>query len=319
MNDAEKQALNAALVPYLSQIESGLRDLPLDDNIPLFYDPIRYFLDIPGKRIRPLLLLLTAEALGQKTEKALPAALAVELLHNFTLVHDDIMDQDDTRRGHLTIHKKWDVATAILAGDGLMGLAFQSLLQTPVKDVAAMARRFTETMLVVCEGQGLDKMFETEPIVEPPRYLDMISRKTAVLLELSCELGAITADAPAEIISEMRRFGYALGMGFQIQDDVLDVTGDSQTLGKTVGSDLQMHKQTILTIELQKHYPDTIIFDLSVSDFVALLKESGILLKAQNMYREHFNTAFQILNRLPESPAKSHLQILSRFIQNRNW
>ncbi len=319
MNSAGKQALNAALAPYLSRIENGLKELPLDDHIPLFYDPIRYFLDIPGKRIRPLLLLLTAEALGQTVENAIPAALAVELLHNFTLVHDDIMDNDDTRRGHATIHKKWDVATAILAGDGLMGLAFRSLLQTPVSDVAAMARRFTETMLVVCEGQGLDKMFETEPLVEPPRYLDMISRKTAVLLELSCELGAITADASPETISDMRRFGYALGMGFQIQDDVLDITGDSQTLGKTVGSDLQMHKQTILTIELQKHYPDTVIFNLSVADFVSLLKESGVLRKAENMYRDHFKTALEILTTLPESPAKSYLQTLSRFIQNRNW
>ncbi len=319
MNSDGKQALNAALAPYLNQIEDSLQNLSLDDHIPLFYDPIRYFLDIPGKRIRPLLLLLTAEALGQKTETALPAALAVELLHNFTLVHDDIMDNDDTRRGHLTIHKKWDIATAILAGDGLMGLAFQSLLQTPVPDVATMARRFTDTMLIVCEGQGLDKMFETEPIVQPPRYLDMISRKTAVLLELSCELGAITAGVSQETISNMRRFGYALGMGFQIQDDVLDITGDSQTLGKNIGSDLQMHKQTILTIELQKQYPDTVIFDLSVSEFVALLKESGILLKVQDMYRNHFETAFEILNGLPDNPAKKHLQVLSRFIQNRNW
>ena len=319
MNATGKQALNTALAPYLEQIENGLRNLHLDSAIPLFYDPIRYFLDIPGKRIRPLLVLLSAEAWGQDTSHALPAALAVELLHNFTLVHDDIMDNDDTRRGQNTIHTQWDVATAILAGDGLMGLAFQALLQTPSGDVAAMARKFTEAMLVVCEGQGLDKMFETEPLVEPRRYLDMISRKTAVLIELSCELGAMVAGASAEAAATMRRFGHALGMGFQIQDDVLDITGDSATLGKAVGSDLHMHKQTILTIELQKRYPERTIFDLSVEAYMDLLHTSGVLQEAETMYSSHYETALTALETLPAGMAKNHLQTLTRFIRDRNW
>jgi len=319
MSPAVKQEFQRELEPYLQTIESGLQNLNFNSQIPLFYDPIRYFLDIPGKRIRPLLTLLAAEAVGQKAADALPVALAVELLHNFTLVHDDIMDQDETRRGHATIHKKWDVSTAILAGDGLMGLAFQSLLETRAGDAAAMTRRFTESMLIVCEGQGLDKMFETEPLVDSAVYLDMIARKTAVLLQLSCELGAMTATQDPEIIELFRGFGYALGMAFQIQDDLLDVTGNSKALGKSVGSDLQRHKQTILTIKMQKRYPDRDLFNLPVEDFVGLLHSSGILEEVESIYLAHFNTAYQKLAALPESRARNYLEILTQFIQQRNW
>ena len=319
MKAAEKSDLMARLKPYQQIIEDELKNLSFNTEIPLFYEPIHYFLAIPGKRIRPLLVLLAAEMLGSSSERARFAATAVELLHNFTLVHDDIMDNDDTRRGQLTIHKKWDISTAILAGDGLMGFAFQELLKTPSVNVADMARRFTDTMIVICEGQGQDKMFEDQEQVAEQAYQEMISRKTAVLLQLSCELGAMAAEANEKTIKGLSEFGYALGMGFQIQDDLLDVMGDSSTIGKAVGSDLSMHKQTLLTIKLQKHFPQKDLFALPIKEFRELLKQSGVLQEVQNSYKNHFEHAYQILEDQPDNSAKELLSALIGFIQNRQW
>ena len=319
MSLTETTELTARLAPYQELIESELSLIGYKSHISLFYDPIRYFLSIPGKRIRPLLVLLAAEALGQQAAHARFAAAAVELLHNFTLVHDDIMDNDDTRRGQLTVHKKWDMSTAILTGDGLMGFAFQKLLKSSSGDLNAMARRFTETMIVICEGQGQDKMFEDAGQIQEADYLEMIAHKTAVLLELSCELGAMNAQADESQIQLFKDYGYALGMGFQIQDDLLDIMGESSAIGKAVGSDLQMHKQTILTIKLQQRYPQKNLFNLSIDAFRELLNESGVLQEVEQMYTAHFNNAYHKLDLLPASSAKDILIQLTKFIQQRQW
>lgn len=317
MKSSPETSIETQLTPYYQIIERELKELDFKPGIPLFYDPIRYFLTIPGKRIRPLLVLLAAEALGQDVEQARFAAIAVELLHNFTLVHDDIMDNDDTRRGQQTVHKKWDIPTAILAGDGLMGFAFQQLLRTTSADRATLAERFTEAMIVICEGQGQDKMFETERYVSEAAYLEMINRKTAVLLQLSCEMGAMIAGASGDEVELFKTYGHALGMGFQVQDDLLDIMGETSAIGKTAGSDLSMHKQTILTIKLQPHLSGRALWDLSLEEFRALLRASGVLQEVEEMGQDYFNNAYEQLAKLPEGKAKNLLLRLTTFIQQR--
>ncbi|NOX88321.1 MAG: polyprenyl synthetase family protein [Calditrichaeota bacterium] len=316
---SEKQKIFfAELQPYLNRLQQHLAEFGNEERIPLFYDPIHYILKLPGKRIRPLLVILSALTCGGKLESALYPAAAVELLHNFTLVHDDIMDNDDLRRGQPTVHKKWDIGTAILAGDGLMGLAFKKLLECPEGDVLTMVRRFTEVMLIICEGQGMDKMFEMEADVSEEKYLEMIRRKTAVLIELSCELGAITAGTDQANIRLFRRFGHALGMGFQIQDDFLDIMADEQALGKKVGSDWMMHKQTILTIKLRQRTQGN-INDLSFEEFRELLKDQRIVKEVEELYQAYFRDAFDALNTLPQNSYNRSLKELTSLIQNRRW
>ncbi len=307
------------LQPYLEQLQRLLSDVGAGKPIPLFYDPIQYVLQLPGKRIRPLLVILANQTCGGQLKTALYPAAAVELLHNFTLVHDDIMDNDDVRRGQPTVHKKWDVSTAILAGDGLMGLAFKKLLQCPEGDVLTMVRRFSDVMLVICEGQGLDKMFEEAPErVNAEEYLDMIRRKTAVLLELSCELGALSAQAQDSAVKAFREFGLNLGMAFQIQDDLLDIMADEETLGKPVGSDWQMHKQTILTIKLAERL-QTNLNDLDFEQFRQALKEHGVLQEVQNLCDDYFSRARLALKQLPQNQFNQYLNELVDLVERRHW
>ncbi len=312
-------ALQSELKPYLASVAGELNTIQTGEDIPYFYQPIRYVLALPAKRIRPLLLQLVAHTLGVAPEQSRYAAAAVELLHNFTLVHDDVMDQDDLRRGAPTVHKKWDVATAILAGDGLMGMAFQKLLASPRGDLVEMARRFAATMVVVCEGQGKDKMFEELDRVSEQEYLDMIGRKTAALLRLSCELGALLAEADQTAVKKAGDLGYALGMGFQIQDDLLDILADQRELGKDIGSDLERHKQTILAIKLAERMPEENVFALSLDDFRARLQETGVLQEVRAMSERYFETAFDNLSRLPQGQPRVILEHLAGYIRKRRW
>jgi geranylgeranyl diphosphate synthase type II len=304
---------------YSGVIENEMARIDSYQTVPLFYDPMRYMLNLKGKRIRPLLTLLSAMTFGARADEAKYAAASVELLHNFTLVHDDIMDNDATRRGKPTIHTKWDVGTAILAGDGLMGLSFRKLLQSPRGDIPAMMARLTETMIVICEGQGLDKMFENMEDVTLHAYLDMIARKTAVLIELACELGGMAAEADQDSIQLLKEYGYALGMGFQIQDDYLDITADETMLGKKIGSDLQMRKKTILTILLRELTGSNDFFNLNLSDFKMLMETHQLPDRVDSMYTDYFKTAYDKLSRLPSNEYASQLKELTDFLKNRSW
>lgn len=226
----------------------GLPDAPAD-----LYDPVRYVLAAGGKRVRPVLTLLTARAFGGEdaAERALPAALAVETFHNFTLVHDDIMDRAPTRRGRLAVHVAWDESTAILAGDLLMGLAYRLLDETPFESasVAREARRaFHDMVARLCEGQALDLRFERRSDVTVDDYLDMIDRKTGALLVFALDLGGLVGGASEDDRQSLRRAGRALGRAFQIQDDLLDLTAESETWGKAVGGDLLEGKRTYLVL-----------------------------------------------------------------------
>lgn len=212
------------------------------------YDPIRYVMRVGGKRVRPLLVLLSARSLGDPGQAELDLAAAVELLHTFTLVHDDIMDRDEMRRGQPTIHSRWDEGTAILAGDALIGLAYRCLARQDSPRLGEMIRTFTDAVVEVCEGQALDKEFEGRQVTLQ-EYEDMIARKTGRLISMSARIGALAAGADDLQADTLEQFGASLGKAFQIQDDLLDYFSSTGELGKAVGSDLAMHKSTYATLK----------------------------------------------------------------------
>lgn len=305
--------------PYLEVVEREMRNLKTYQNVPLFYDPIYYVLDQPGKKIRPLMVMLSCEMAGGTMHQAAPVAAAVELLHDFTLVHDDIMDNDETRRGRKTVHVKWDLNTAILSGDGLLGFAFQKLLQVEHGDKVKMAQQFTEAMIVICEGQGLDKMFEQQKEVTAAAYLDMIERKTAALLRLSCQLGGLVAEASNEMVEHLYQFGHNLGMGFQVQDDILDVMADQKALGKKVGSDFEMQKQTLLSIKLREKIGAKAFDALSFEDYTQHLKNKNVLDETQDLADQYFEKARHALEAFPDGKARDLMLGFAEYIQKRTF
>lgn len=216
------------------------------------YDPIKYILSLGGKRVRPALTLMVCDFFGTDFKKAIPAALAVELFHNFSLIHDDIMDGAPLRRGKKTVHEKWDVNTAILSGDAMLILAYRFFEDYEPQIFQELARLFSETALQVCEGQQLDMDFETRDNVQVSEYLKMIEQKTAVLLGAAMKMGAIVADASEEDKETMYEFGKNLGIAFQLQDDYLDVFGNPETFGKQVGGDIISNKKTFLYLMAEK-------------------------------------------------------------------
>lgn len=206
----------------------------------------RYVLTGGGKRVRSVLLLLSCEAVGGNANDALHAAVAVEIMHNFTLVHDDIMDNAASRRNRPTVHTRWDANTALLAGDVLLGMAYESLLQRDHPALGRIAALFTTAYLTVCEGQALDMEFERRANVSVKEYFGMIQKKTARLLSLACELGGIYGGGNGRQIRALRTFGHHLGRAFQVQDDLLDVVADERRLGKTTAADIIAGKKTFL-------------------------------------------------------------------------
>lgn len=217
------------------------------------YDPIHYILRLGGKRLRPILTLMSCDVFGTPSEKAINAALAVELFHNFSLIHDDIMDRAPLRRGKETVHEKWDVNTAILSGDALLILAYQFFESYEPKLFLELAKLFSETALKVCEGQQYDVDFEKREDVSLREYIDMIDCKTAVLLGAAMKMGAMVAKADEDNKNNIYKFGQNLGLAFQLQDDYLDVYGSSETFGKQVGGDIIANKKTFLFIHAFKN------------------------------------------------------------------
>jgi geranylgeranyl diphosphate synthase, type II len=213
------------------------------------YKPASYILESGGKRLRPLLVLLSAKAVNGKFSQAYNAAVAVELLHNFTLVHDDIMDNADKRRNRPTLHKKYDTNTAILVGDGLLSVAYEYLLKDCNGNTKAVLSAFTNGLLEVCNGQSIDKIFETTNNVSISDYIDMIKKKTASLFETCCKIGGLLGNGKEKEVKALSNYGRNLGIAFQIQDDLLDIIGDEKKLGKTIGGDLVEGKKTYLFIK----------------------------------------------------------------------
>ncbi len=307
----------ARLEKFRKKIDEEIRDIPSAKEIPLFYEPIHYVNQLSGKKIRPILTILSGLSIGGQLENLLYPAAAVELLHNFSLVHDDIMDNDDIRRGKETVHVKWDVGTAILTGDGLIGLAYRKLLMTPNITDLRIARLFTDAMLNICEGQALDKTFEKIPTVSRDEYLKMIGKKTATLIQLTCQLGAIVGQGTKEQISMLADYGFQLGMAFQIQDDLLDIFADEKDLGKRVGSDLAMNKKTIVTTFLSEKVGKKPIDIKSLEKVKTLLKSHGIIEEIQQMTEIYFSKAKKLLLSMPQNEYTSLLFDLTDFIQTR--
>ena len=213
------------------------------------YEPIDYILQLGGKRIRPVLTLMAADIFSGNFKKAMPAALAVEVFHNFTLVHDDIMDDAPLRRGKATVHEKWDINTGILSGDAMLILAYQYFENYQPIVFQKLAKLFSKTALEVCDGQQLDVDFETRNNVTIPEYINMIRLKTSVLVAAALKMGAIVAETSDENSDLIYNFGLNLGLAFQLQDDYLDTFGDPETFGKQIAGDIIENKKTFLYLK----------------------------------------------------------------------
>jgi len=291
------------------------------------YDPIDYILGLGGKRMRPVLTLMAAEIFDCHFEKALPAAMAVEVFHNFSLVHDDIMDDAPLRRGKETVHEKWNLNAGILSGDAMLILAYQYFEQYRPEIFRDLAKLFSKTALEVCEGQQWDVDFETREDVTIPEYLKMIEYKTAVLVGAAMRMGAIIAETSEEQAQLIYDFGLNLGIAFQLQDDYLDIFGNPETFGKQIGGDIIENKKTYLylkamafsdkaqTEQLQHLYSIQPHDNREKIDSVAaIFKVSGAAEATQRAIKAYTLTAFETLDRLHVAEDKK--QALRKFGEN---
>ncbi len=234
---------------HLKLIEEHLALFNFGDEPTALYEPIRYILSLGGKRLRPVLALMSCELFDDHFEKAIYPALGVEVFHNFTLLHDDIMDNAPIRRGMQTVHEKWNANIAILSGDVMLVRAYDLFLKSDFKDLRKMLSKFSKCAAEVCEGQQYDMNFESLEAVSELEYLEMIRLKTAVLLGFSLELGAMIGGASDPVSSQLYEFGINIGLGFQLKDDLLDVYADTAKFGKQVGGDIISNKKTYLLIK----------------------------------------------------------------------
>ena len=232
----------------LQLVNDYLDHLPYDRKPLSLYEPVRYVLSLGGKRIRPVLMLLSYNMFKDDPESILSSACALETYHNYTLLHDDLMDNADLRRGHETVHRRWDANTAILSGDSMLVLAYERMQQCRPDKLAEVLALFTETALEIGEGQQYDMDFEHRTDVSEAEYIEVIRLKTSVLLACATKMGAILADAPEQDAEALYKFGEQMGLAFQLQDDFLDVYGDTRVFGKAIGGDITSNKKTFMLI-----------------------------------------------------------------------
>jgi len=284
------------------------------------YAPIHYLLNIHGKRIRPLLVLSVCEAEGSSIEKAMPAAIAVELFHNFTLMHDDIMDKAPLRRGQLTVHKVYGEAAAILSGDAMFTLASISLQDINESTLLEILKIYNRTSREVCEGQQLDMDFENMNDVTTEHYLEMIRLKTSVLIACSCAMGAISAGASKERVELWYKFGEQTGLAFQIQDDLLDTFGNSDITGKKVGGDILLEKKTFIWLytKAKGMLPEKLSSCLESIDKISLVSsamiQSGADIAARKTMMEYTENARTALSQLDLS--SDHLKTFENLLSS---
>jgi len=322
--------LNAVLSEYKSIIDKKIFSTLQNTHPKDLYEPMRYAVQAGGKRLRPVTALIICDAVGGSHDQMLPVAAALEIVHNFTLVHDDIMDRDELRRGRETVYKKWNENVAILSGDALLVKAYALLADVSPEKYARVMQLFSHGILEVCEGQILDMSFEERQSVSLDEYFEMIDKKTAALFALSCQLGAVCGDASEKQIDAMYQFGMALGRAFQIQDDLLDLMAGENELGKDVGSDLESGKQTFLVLHALQNGSEK-----QVTQFINLmhkklnheeiqqaqyvLQDIGTIDAAQEQVQSAIATAKKSLTTLPESHYKNILEKFILTIENRTF
>lgn len=300
---------------YTQIIDQALTKLDLNIEPNGLYEPVRYILDLGGKRLRPSLALMSANLFTENVDHVIPAALSLEIFHNFTLLHDDIMDKADVRRGKETVHKVWNENTAILSGDAAMILAYHKLSELPEKQFVEAFKVFNRTAIEVCEGQQYDMDFETQDDVSLDEYLGMIHLKTAVLIAASMQIGGIAAGANEVEQFALYEIGENLGMAFQLQDDYLDVYSNAEKFGKATGGDIVNNKKTYLLIKALNSGEEKLVPELqnwiNKKDFdpvekieavKAIYDKLGAGDDAQLAAITYINNAIEILNQLDVAP-----------------
>jgi len=315
-------------------IEIRLQDLTKKKPAEL-YAPVVYVLGMGGKRIRPVLLLMSYNMFSEDIGKALPAAIAIEVFHNFTLLHDDIMDKSSMRRNKPTVHKQFSENIAILSGDAMAFLSYKFLTESSVQHISNVTELFTLTALEVCEGQQYDMEFEKRMNVTEFEYLEMIRLKTAVLLGCSLKAGSQLSDADPDIANQLYLLGVNLGLAFQLQDDLLDTYGNQEMFGKRIGGDILANKKTYLSVKaletatgnnkrlLQKWLSDTSASfneEDKINGVIDIFNKLDIKTITQSKIDFYFNNAFKILEDLPlEEKQKITLRSFSKNIKNRKY
>ncbi|MHB1686018.1 MAG: polyprenyl synthetase family protein [Ignavibacteriaceae bacterium] len=315
------------------KVEVKLKQLLKDRKPASLYVPGSYILGGGGKRLRPLLVLFSAKAVGGKFSSVYNAAAAVELLHNFTLVHDDIMDNADKRRGRLTLHKKYDANTAILVGDSLLSVAYEYLLKDcnpPAWRAKPVLAAFTKGLVEVCEGQSMDKYFETARNVSIDDYIVMIEKKTAAMAEMCCKIGALLGGGSSKEIKALANFGKNIGIAFQIQDDLLDIIGNEKEFGKIVGGDLVEGKRTFLFIrafeaakgddrkKLQRVIDQKGIKQNQILSYKKLYEKLGVLSDAKKEIKRYTGKALKSIQILQSDVDKELFSWLADSLIKRN-
>ncbi|MFN5845289.1 MAG: polyprenyl synthetase family protein [Flavobacteriia bacterium] len=318
------------LEAYSILVENAVNGLEFPVQPANLYDPLRYFMTLGGKRMRPILTLMGSELFGGKIEQAVPAAMAVEVFHNFTLIHDDIMDEAPLRRGKQTVHTKWDRNIAILSGDVLFVKAYQLLAEQDKSQLYDLLEQFNKTAIEVCEGQQMDMDFETRSDVQESEYIEMIRLKTSVLLGCALELGAIAANADLKDRKHLYDFGQYLGIAFQIQDDILDLYADPDKFGKQVGGDVISNKKTLLNLKAYALADETekeILRQLSTeADLVLKVEQTrqiytliGAREACEKAMKEYYSKAMNALNAVNVSDtARKPLIALADLLMIRN-
>ena len=307
-------------------VNEGINSLPYDRKPQSLYEPIIYTMSQGGKRIRPVLTLLSYYMFRDDIRQALPCAMGLEMYHNYTLLHDDLMDNADMRRGNMTVHKKWDANTAILSGDSMLVLSYQLMSQCPQEMLQQVIDTFTITALEIGEGQQYDMDFEKRTDVTEEEYIEMIRLKTSVLLACAAKIGAILAGASSEEQNHAYRFGEQLGLAFQLQDDFLDVYGAEKVFGKKIGGDITSNKKTYMLIKALEraegidkqqleYWIEAQEFDRSekVNAVTEIYTRLGIDTLAKERIDKYFTSALNHLDAI-SAPAKRKAELLS-FVQ----
>ena len=293
----------------LQKVNNFLATLPYDRQPASLYEPVKYVLSLGGKRIRPVLMLLGYNLWREQPEDILMPAIGLETYHNYTLLHDDLMDKADMRRGHETVHRRWDANKAILSGDSMLVLAYERVAQVPAEKLRDVLDLFTVTALEIGEGQEYDMSFETRNDVTEDEYIEMIRLKTSVLLACALKMGAILANAPQEDVDRLYRAGEQLGLAFQLQDDLLDVYGDPAVFGKAIGGDIASNKKTYMLINAYNLANDkqraelkrwigakTFNREVKVSEVTRLYDEIGIRQLCEQKINYYFDLARHTLD-----------------------